>query len=220
MSLFPWRHHQIARLQKQRSEVAAELTDTIEEFAPKLWADFEKYRILPSNADHQHTDSNRDGEDGDESTSPSMRRKSSYGPESSILQHPMTWIDEKLFGWSTSSSSARRRARTRTNDLDDASSSYPTPSASEPVTPGGYRTESDTGYDEDAADYDEVVRKVEEKLKGVSSDRTLQRKRSRSKSQLSLSELAPLDGVSTAVQHPETANTVEHRNPSTFDSSS
>ena len=187
MSLFPSHHKQIERLRLQRREVTEELTSAIQEFAPKLWADFESRRLIPGSAfshDYSSSDSRPTTPTGT-----SRRLKSSYGPESSILQHPMSWIDEKLFGWSTKS--------TRRRHPSDSDEYIPTPS--EPVTPG-YRTESD----DERADYDDVVRAVEEKLKDVNGgdSKRLRRRSSgaRSRSQLNLSELAPSDGMSTAVQ--------------------
>ena len=113
----------------------------------------------------------------------------------------MSWLDEKLFGWSTKSSRRSRNASDPTTGTEDN-----TPSASQPVTPG-YKTESE----DDTADYDEVVRKVEERLNEAegSADgtrpaltgRASRRNSSRTKSQLNLTELVPSDGVSTAVAH-------------------
>ena len=234
MSLFPSHHKQIERLRLQRQEVTEELTSLIQEFAPKLWADFESGRIIPNSAFPQNysspsSDSHLSRSQGSGSM---IRRKSSYGPESSILQHPMTWIDEKLFGWSSTTRSKRRRYQNHSSsnksessngDLDSAE--Y-TPSPSEPVTPG-YRSDS---ADDEPADYDDVVRAVEEKLKDMkgrqgdgvgSGDNTETNKRlrrrsssARSRSQLNLMELAPLDGMSTAVQGSANAQSRHRRSQS------
>lgn len=199
MSLFPWHQRQLEKLRNQRAEISAELSGTIEEFAPKLWADFESRRIVPPTASDGSTHTSAPGTPTSGFIG-SRKRTVSYGADSSIIQHPMSWLDEKLFGWSTRSS---RRAR---NASDSAGTEDTTPSASTPVTPG-YRTESE----DDTADYDEVVRKVEERLNdaGETADgtrpavtRRLSRRSSgNKKSQLNLTELVPHDGVSTAVAH-------------------
>lgn len=200
MSLFPWHKRQLENLRHQRREITEELTSTIEEFAPKLWADFESRRIIPPTASDGSTYTSQPGTPTSGGTIGTRKRKTSYGADSSIIQHPMSWLDEKLFGWSTKAS---RRSR---NASDSAGTEDTTPSVSQPVTPG-YRTESE----DDTADYDEVVRRVEERLNQAdgsadgtrpSVTRRLSRRNSaRTKSQLNLTELVPTDGVSTAVAH-------------------
>lgn len=130
----------------------------------------------------------------------SEKRRSTFGQESSILQHPMSWIDEKLFGWSASRTSRRTRS---------VGGGEATPIFSEPTTPGGTRSDGEA----DPADYDEVVRGVELKLQDITNgtgrgDSTtpsvtrLQRRSSyKAKSQLNLTELVPPDGLSTTVQN-------------------
>lgn len=208
-SLLPSHSKQLENLRRQRHQVAAELTETIEEFAPRLWKDFESQRMIPhSEVAHAYSASNPGTP-----TDVTPKRKSSYGVEGSILQHPMTWIDEKLFGWSasSSSSSSRRRGssaagRTRKSSASEDSTQYPgegsdysyTPYTSQPVTPG-FRSEGE----EEPADYDDVVRAVDEKLQksvdGADGGRLrLSRKNSaRTKSQLSLTEMSN-DGAAAA----------------------
>lgn len=146
MSLFPWHQKQLERIRQQRRDVTAELTDCIEEFAPRLWKDFESHRIIPPSSDPQHSypTSSLESPAGTPHGA-SAKRKSTFGAESSILQHPMSWIDEKVFGWSTKS--GRRRWASDDGMTSDAN----TPMHSEPVTPA-YKSEGE----QDTADYDEV----------------------------------------------------------------
>lgn len=186
MSLFPWHQKQLERIRQQRRDVTAELTDCIEEFAPRLWKDYESHRIIQPSSDPQHSYSTSSVETPGGA---SAKRKSTFGAESSILQHPMSWIDEKIFGWS--SKSGRRRWASD----DGVTSEINTPMPSEPVTPA-YK--SDDG-EQDTADYDEVVRGVEERLHDVDSGtqpgpgRLRRRSSARSKSHLNLSSVAPAE---------------------------
>ena len=186
-SLLPWHQRDLDKLREQRHSIAAELSEVIEEFAPKLWKDFESQRILPHSATSAaYSASSPPGTPRGTST----KRRSTFGAESSILQHPMSWIDEKLFGWSTKS---RRR---RTIDGGDET----TPGASEPQSPGS-RDESDR----DPADYDDVVRGVDQRLQDITGgksspvDAVRRRHSYRTRSQLSLSDLSAVQGVTTAV---------------------
>lgn len=157
MSLFPWHQQQLERIRQQRRDVTAELTDCIEEFAPRLWKDFESHRMIPpsSATEHSYRTSQPDGVKTPSGAS--AKRKSTFGSESSILQHPMSWIDEKVFGWSTKSTPGGRRKWSS----DDGTASDATPTPSEPVTPA-YKTDES---EEDTADYDEV-RSIELVLSG------------------------------------------------------
>ena len=160
MSLFPSHQKQLERLRQQRREITEELTSTIEEFAPKLWDDFESHRIIPSSS------SAASGEQSGAATPTTpggsrlpgfgggRRRKSSYGPESSFIRHPFSALDAALFGWSSatrsnSPTSRRRHARTLSGGAEATGDT--TPTGSEPITPG-HRSESEN----DPADYDEV----------------------------------------------------------------
>lgn len=213
MSLFPSHKRQVERLRQQRRDVAAELTEVIEEFAPRLWKDFESQRIVPPSSDTQHSYSASQPVTPKTPIGASWKRKSTFGAESSILQHPMSWIDEKIFGWSTRSGRKRWPA-------DEGATSDATPAVSEAVTPA-YRSEESEA---EAADYDEVsalylkypvnpsnceipsqvVRGVEERLASVGEvttdgiRRLRRRSSARNPSQLGLSEVA----VETAAADP------------------
>lgn len=128
--------------------MTAELTDCIEEFAPRLWKDFESHRMITPSSDTEHSYSTSQPDGSKTPGGASAKRRSTFGAESSILQHPMSWIDEKIFGWSARSTPGTRRRWAG----DDVASSDATPGPSEPVTPA-YKSEESDG---DTADYDEV----------------------------------------------------------------
>lgn len=80
-------------------------------------------------------------------TSSLWRRKSSVGAVDAQglgLTHPMTWLDERLFGWS---SSARRGTSAWSGASGDETSRMPTPDGSD---------------NEDAGDYDDVAGLVDD----------------------------------------------------------
>lgn len=206
LSLFPSQHKLIEQLRAQRREVTEELTATIEEFAPKLWADFESRRIIP-NSEFSHSYS-AEGDGYGTPTGTTPRRKSTFGPESSILSHPMTWIDEKVFGWSA-------KTPRRMWGTDEYGSGEQTPSVSQPVTPG-YRTESE----DDPADYDEVVRGVEERLNNGSADgseqvesKRLRRRASRTKSQMNLWQIHGAEDTASSTGIQQNTTKADHRAP-------
>lgn len=97
LALFPGQSRTLEKVRDMRSRLANELAETINEFGPKLYDDFNEFRILVPSASAPPS-----------STSAGIwRLKSSTGAvdaQGNLLVHPMTWLDERLFGWSKSSS--------------------------------------------------------------------------------------------------------------------
>jgi glycerol-3-phosphate O-acyltransferase/dihydroxyacetone phosphate acyltransferase len=117
-----------------RLRLSNEVADVINEFGPKLFDDFDQFRILvPASAPP--------------STDPGVwRRKSSVGQvdaQGNLLIHPMTWLDERLFGWS----------RTAKHGTSAWGGNTPSHDLSRPETPA--LDESDA--EEDHGDYDHVI---------------------------------------------------------------
>lgn len=178
-----------------RRHLTNEVGDLINDFGPKLYGDFNgvcdsslsqsdntefhasvQWRILVPSA----------------SAPPSTgipglwRRKSSTGAVDAQglgLTHPMTWIDERLFGWSHSA----KRGTSAWSGFSGEESRVATP---------------DDSDDEDAGDYDNVIGFIpnpDEKL----NSKTTHKSRSRNSSyadlqRLRLSPLAPLGTTTTA----------------------
>ncbi|EIN07408.1 glycerol-3-phosphate O-acyltransferase [Punctularia strigosozonata HHB-11173 SS5] len=131
LALLPGHQKQLNKLKEMRAQLSNELADVINTFGPKLYPDFDQARILipsakppPSTPRDSRGQSIAAGHDGNDS----------------ILAHPMTWLDEKLFGWSTSS-------KRGTSAWAGGSKSH---DASTLATP-------DDSDDEDAGDYDNVL---------------------------------------------------------------
>ncbi|KAI0273558.1 glycerol-3-phosphate O-acyltransferase [Gloeopeniophorella convolvens] len=100
IALVPGKHHYLERLKRIRQELAKELGEAIDEFGPQIWEDFDKHRLIVPSASVPPS-----------SGTPGLwRRKSGAGAvdaQGNLLSHPMTWLDERLFGWSHSAEASR-----------------------------------------------------------------------------------------------------------------
>ncbi|KAH9001300.1 glycerol-3-phosphate O-acyltransferase [Lactarius akahatsu] len=132
MSLMPGQHQYLERLKATRQTLSNELMDIINEFGPKLFDDFDKnHVVLPSSS----VPSGKSG---------LWQRKSGVpGVETqeNLFAHPMSWLDERLFGWS------RSAGRGTSAWADPPSKS---PDISRPTSP-------DASDGEDTGDYDTVL---------------------------------------------------------------
>lgn len=132
VALIPGQQRSFDKVKAMRLRLSNEVADVINEFGPKIYDDFDQFRILVPASAPPST-----GNPG------VWRRKSSVGQvdaQGNLLIHPMTWIDERLFGWS-------RSAKCGTSAWGE---STPTQDSSRPVTP-------DLSDDEDHGDYDHAV---------------------------------------------------------------
>ncbi|ORY32320.1 hypothetical protein BCR39DRAFT_523975 [Naematelia encephala] len=135
LSLWPGNQREVNRLRHMREGLANDISDVIDEFGPKLYANFDQARILPSSTVPQT------------GGTPGMFKRKSGAPDSSVLSHPMLWLDERIFGWSRSASVGQsvwggtKMDKTR----------------SEPSTASGSPAESDDEEYEADVDYDDVL---------------------------------------------------------------
>ncbi|KAG8779630.1 hypothetical protein FRC20_002845 [Serendipita sp. 405] len=133
ISLIPTQDKQLDRLKAMRRELQKEVSETIEEFGPKLYEDFDDWRMIPPTSSVPAS-----GE-----TLGLYRRKVHTGTidgQGSLLVHPMTWLDERLFGWS-------RSAKRGTSAWGGGGVSSATSRVGSP----------DVSDDEDHGDYDNVL---------------------------------------------------------------
>ncbi|CAL1704818.1 unnamed protein product [Somion occarium] len=114
VALVPGQQRYLKRLKEMRLRLSNELVDVINEFGPKIYENFNEFRILVPSASVPPSS----GQPG------LWRRKTSTGAvdaQGNLLSHPMTWLDERLFGWSRS---ARRGtsawAGSASNDISRA----------------------------------------------------------------------------------------------------
>ncbi|KAG1731911.1 glycerol-3-phosphate O-acyltransferase [Suillus lakei] len=139
VALIPGQQRSFDKVKAMRVRLSNEVAEVINEFGPKIYDDFDQaspqqhqFRILVPASAPPST-----GNPG------VWRRKSSVGQvdaQGNLLIHPMTWIDERLFGWS-------RSAKCGTSAWGG---STPTQDNSRPATP-------DLSDDEDHGDYDHAV---------------------------------------------------------------
>ncbi|KNZ44127.1 hypothetical protein VP01_949g4 [Puccinia sorghi] len=197
--------NQLERVRKMRSELQAELHSVIEEYAPKIWENFEQTRIHTPSADVPPLNA-------DSRKSLGLR---SGGRGADLINHPLSWLDERLFGWSQYDSRAAQQRRRRfrqqrsettiTSELDELS-------LSEEAT-------TDSGADEDG-DYDSVVGMLSRFTGGAAGNGVRSRRTSRgsrSRSQLNLTELASPEentaGSSAAVKSGLNGDLIRRRKP-------
>ncbi|TRM59370.1 hypothetical protein BD626DRAFT_508115 [Schizophyllum amplum] len=93
VSLVPGQQKTLVSLKRTRQELSERLTEVINDLGPQIYEDFGKDRILdPAASAPPATDS--------DANSLRQRKNSGWnGEEASLLDHPMTWLDERLFGW-------------------------------------------------------------------------------------------------------------------------
>ncbi|KAF8350734.1 hypothetical protein F5887DRAFT_876538 [Amanita rubescens] len=132
IALIPGQQRSLDKLKATRQKLAEEVAELINDFGPRLYADFSESRILVPSASVPPSTG----------TPGLWRRKSGSGAVDAQglgLTHPMTWIDERLFGWSRSAK--RGTSAWGGNPADD-------------ISRVGTPDDSD---DEDTGDYDNVI---------------------------------------------------------------
>ncbi|EIW72795.1 hypothetical protein TREMEDRAFT_70810 [Tremella mesenterica DSM 1558] len=92
LSLWPGNQREVNKLREMREALSNDISDIIDEFGPQLYENFDQSRILPSASVPQT------------GRAPGMFARKSDKADSSVLSHPMIWLDERIFGWSRSAS--------------------------------------------------------------------------------------------------------------------
>ncbi|KIK58616.1 hypothetical protein GYMLUDRAFT_170760 [Collybiopsis luxurians FD-317 M1] len=116
MALIPGQQRSLERLRNTRERLSNEVMSLIQEFAPRLYDNFEKMQTIPSASSPPSPGA----------PSP-WRRKSSVGAvdgQGLALIHPMTWLDERLFGWSESSADGTNINNNHDNSLLEVEDDY------------------------------------------------------------------------------------------------
>lgn len=173
---------QIERVRGMRTELQEELHGVIEEYAPKIWENFDQFRIHSPSAEV------------DPIGSPRRTKHLAHSRSATdLIHHPLSWLDERLFGWSQHDS-LRRRRRSTGRGLwagEEGEEEIATPSS----VASGYSSEAGDDNEEDG-DYDSVVGMLSRFTSGSGSGsgtpgvRSRRGSRaSRSKSMVNLTEL-------------------------------
>ncbi|KIP09126.1 hypothetical protein PHLGIDRAFT_116689 [Phlebiopsis gigantea 11061_1 CR5-6] len=88
IALVPRQQQYLDQIKDMRIRLANELGEIISQYGPKLYDDFDETRILVPSA----------------SVPPSynqgLQHRKPRDPQGRLLNHPMSWLDERLFGWS------------------------------------------------------------------------------------------------------------------------
>ncbi|WVR05947.1 hypothetical protein IAU60_002974 [Kwoniella sp. DSM 27419] len=156
LSLWPGSQREVNKLRQMRESVANEIIEVIDEFGPKMYENFQSARILPS-ATVPQTGKN-----------PGMFARKSQTADSSVLSHPMLWLDERIFGWNRSASVGQSVWSSTKMDKN----------RSEPSTAPVSPAESDNEEEADV-DYDDVLAIIDTRRSGgPGSPRTRRRGRS------------------------------------------
>lgn len=149
LSLWPGNQREVDKLRRMREGLTNDITDIIDEFGPQLYENFDKARILPSASVPQN------GRSG-------MFNRRTQAADSSVLSHPMLWLDEQIFGWNRSASVGQSVWDSTKMDK----------SRSQPSTAPGSPAESDDDEEYEAdVDYDDVLAIIDTKRGGPGSPR-------------------------------------------------
>jgi len=140
LALLPGQQKRLDRLRARRADLSNEVSDVINEFGPRLYQDFDARRILVPSTD---------GPPSSDASLGYWRRKSGAGgadAQGNLLIHPMTWLDERIFGWSRS---AKRGTNVWGQHIGDNSR------GTSPIASDG--EESDGERTDDHGDWDDVL---------------------------------------------------------------
>jgi len=179
IALLPGQQRSLDKLKAMRIDLSNQVASLINDFGPKLYDDFDEARILWPSAS------------APPSSGPTglWRRKSSTGAVDAQglgLTHPMTWIDERLFGWSRSS---KRGTSAWGGHVED---------------PSRINTPDDSD-EEDTGDYDNVVGVL-----GTGDEQSLGVYKSRSR-QSSYADLQRLRMPPLTTQNGDESSRLSHR---------
>ncbi|KAI0741849.1 hypothetical protein C8Q80DRAFT_1274206 [Daedaleopsis nitida] len=112
VALAPGEQRSLDRLKRMREVVSQELADTVNEFGPKLFDDFDEWRLLVPSASTPPLS-------GQSGSLRLRKRVAGADAQGKLLNHPMTWLDDRIFGWSPGPS------RGETPDMSDEDSEMP-----------------------------------------------------------------------------------------------
>lgn len=136
LSVLPGNVKQLDRIRIMRAALQVDIDNVVNELGPQLFDDFQRTRVIQQPAAVPQP-------------APRLgRRRSSYGPAGigTLLTHPMSWLDETLFGWGSSppiggTTSSGGEAETTGSDSGIKS---------------GYASAYASGYTTEDPDYEEV----------------------------------------------------------------
>ncbi|KGB77416.1 glycerol-3-phosphate O-acyltransferase/dihydroxyacetone phosphate acyltransferase [Cryptococcus deuterogattii R265] len=132
LSVWPYNQREVNRLREMREALTNEISEVIDEFGPKLYDNFERGRILPSASVPQT------------GRTPGLLSRKSQTADSSVLSHPMLWLDERIFGWNRSASVGQSVWSSSAANKQPESETAP----ASPYDSEGEEEEADVDYDD------------------------------------------------------------------------
>ncbi|SCV74439.1 BQ2448_8078 [Microbotryum intermedium] len=140
LSVLPGNHKQLDKLRAMRSSLQLEINQLVEELAPKIFEDFQTNRVVQPSAKPAPVSEH------------ATKRRSTYGPQGqgTFLTHPLSWVDEYLFGWSAGGKGSGEGRDTGMESDEGAKSGNED-------NEGGRRSGYASGYTTEDPDYDEVI---------------------------------------------------------------
>ena len=137
LSLWPGNQREVDRLRSMREAITNDMNDIIDELGPQLYDNFDQARILPSASVPQT------------GRTPGMFGRKSQSADSSVLSHPMLWLDERIFGWNRSVAVGQSVWGAGSSGRDRAfSASAPSTEPTSPVESDDEEYEADVDYDD------------------------------------------------------------------------
>jgi len=185
VALAPGQQRSLDKLKAMRIHLANAVANLIDDFGPKVFENFDETRIIFPSASAPPS-----------SSTGLWRRTSSTGAVDAQglgLIHPMTWIDERLFGWS--------RSAKRGTSAWGGGSEYPSRAATPSVSD-----------DEETGDYDHVIRLLPPHEEQSSTNGNI-RSRQNSYADLQRLRMAPLSQIQTSQMPPLDMSTADDSSP-------
>lgn len=153
VSLMPGNHKVIQNLQKTRAKISTELHALIDELAPSVFEDYEQSKIISPVTSKPPPQAGREALIWKEKGSATDGVNSDG---SGLLTHPLSWVDERLFGWGTTSSKKKKGGSTGRRSFAGTASEQGEVRASLLGKTQGLETSEETdGEDEDWSSADE-----------------------------------------------------------------
>lgn len=143
VSLLPGSQQELEGIRNEREKLSNQLSELINEFGPQLWEKFHQSRLRPAASVPPTND-------------PGLLFRNRETGDSSVLSHPMSWLDDRIFGWSRSAVTGPDAWNAR--PMNQASASSPRAA----MTDLSDEEESGGGEEEDV-DYDDVLAIIDTK---------------------------------------------------------
>lgn len=171
VSLMPGNYKTIQEIQETRARISKDLHTVIDELGPKVFDNFEQNKIMMKPESSAPPPASTPGR---EDSFIWKEKTTASNNATSYLSHPLTWADERLFGWRT----GEKRQRRGNNRTDSSVNRINNEDSEEDASDFEEGTESSS---EEEGDYEAVFRMLNPaRLLGMESPKSPRHGRSRS----------------------------------------